>query len=134
MSKDPKSLLKIVVVDDAEFSRRTVVEILEKNGFDVVGQAGNAEDAIGMISSTRANLFLIDVVMPNISGMELSKKLTEVSNRPITIIMMSSLDLENIIIESISNGAIDFLAKPFDADTLLKSVTKVGNDLLKESI
>jgi len=134
MSKDPKSLLKIAVVDDADFSRKTVVEILEKNGFEVVGQAGNAEDAIGMISSTKANLFLIDVVMPNISGMELAKKLSEVSNRPITIIMMSSLDLENIIIESISNGAIDFIAKPFDADTLIKSVTKVANDLLRETL
>ncbi|MBK23664.1 MAG: two-component system response regulator [Halobacteriovorax sp.] len=134
MSKDPKSLLKIAVVDDADFSRKTVVEILEKNDFEVVGQAGNAEDAIGMISSTKANLFLIDVVMPNISGMELAKKLSEVSNRPITIIMMSSLDLENIIIESISNGAIDFIAKPFDADTLIKSVTKVANDMLKETL
>ena len=134
MTKDPKSLLKIAVVDDAEFSRRTVVEILEKEGFDVVGQAGNAEDAIGMISSTKANLFLIDVVMPNISGIELSKKLGEHSNRPITVIMMSSLDLENIIIESISNGAIDFLAKPFDAETLIKSVSKVGTELAKDQI
>lgn len=134
MSKDPKSLLKIAVVDDADFSRRTVVEILERDGFEVVGQAGSAEDAIGILSTTKANLFLIDVVMPNISGIELSKKLTEISNRPITIIMMSSLDLENIIIESISNGAIDFLTKPFDSETLIKSVTKVANDLAKEQI
>ncbi len=134
MSKDPKSVLKIAVVDDADFSRRTAVEILEKEGFEVVGQAGNAEDAIGMVTGTKANLFLIDVVMPNISGIELAKKLNQVSNRPITIIMMSSLDLENIIIESISNGAIDFIAKPFDAETLIKSVTKVANDMLKDSI
>jgi two-component system chemotaxis response regulator CheY len=134
MSKDPKSLIKIVVVDDAEFTRKTVVDILEKSEFDVVGQAGNAEEAIALISTTKANLFLIDVVMPNISGMELSKKLTEVSNRPISIIMMSSLDLENIIIESISNGAIDFLAKPFDAKTLKRSVLKVASNMLKDSL
>lgn len=134
MSKDPKSIIKIVVVDDAEFTRKTVVDILEKSEFDVVGQAGNAEEAISLISTTKANLFLIDVVMPNISGMELAKKLTEVSNRPISIIMMSSLDLENIIIESISNGAIDFLAKPFDAETLKRSVLKVASNMLKDSL
>lgn len=133
MSNDPKNLLKIVVVDDADFSRKTVVEILEKNNFEVTGQASNAEDAIGLLTSTKANLFLIDVVMPKISGMELAKKLTEVASRPISIIMMSSLDLENIIIESISNGAIDFLAKPFDADTLIRSITKVGINLTKET-
>ena len=131
---DPKSLLKIAVVDDADFSRRTVVGILEKENFDVVGQASNAVDAISLLSTTRANLFLIDVVMPNISGMELAQKLTELANRPLYIIMMSSLDLENIIIESISNGAIDFLAKPFDADTLQKSVIKVANDRAKETL
>lgn len=134
MSKDPKSIIKIAVVDDAEFTRKTVVDILEKSEFDVVGQAGNAEEALSLISSTKANLFLIDVVMPNISGMELAKKLTEVSNRPISIIMMSSLDLENIIIESISNGAIDFLAKPFDEETLKRSVLKVASNMLKDSL
>ncbi|MFT6068898.1 MAG: DNA-binding NarL/FixJ family response regulator [Bacteriovoracaceae bacterium] len=134
MSKDPKSIVKIAVVDDAEFTRKTVVDILEKSEFDVVGQAGNAEEAIALISSTKANLFIIDVVMPNISGMELAKKLNEVSNRPISIIMMSSLDLENIIIESISNGAIDFLAKPFDAETLKRSVLKVATNMLKDSL
>ncbi len=134
MSKDPKSIVKIAVVDDAEFTRKTVVDILEKSEFDVVGQAGNAEEAIALIASTKANLFLIDVVMPNISGMELAKKLNEVSNRPISIIMMSSLDLENIIIESISNGAIDFLAKPFDAETLNRSVLKVASNMLKDSL
>lgn len=134
MSKDPKKILKIVVVDDADFSRKTVVDILEKNGFEVAGQAGNAEDALNIVNSSQANLFLIDVVMPKISGMELAKKISEVSSRPISIIMMSSLDLENVIIESISNGAIDFLAKPFDQDTLIKSITKVGIDLTKETL
>lgn len=134
MSKDPKSIIKIAVVDDAEFTRKTVVDILEKSEFDVVGQAGNAEEAISLVGSTKANLFLIDVVMPNISGMELAKKISEVSNRPISIIMMSSLDLENIIIESISNGAIDFLAKPFDAETLKRSVLKVASNMLKDSL
>lgn len=134
MSKDLQSLLKIAVVDDADFSRKTVVEILEKEGFEVVGQAGNAEDAIALLSSTKANLFIIDVVMPNISGMELAKKIGEIASRPVTIIMMSSLDMENIIIESISNGAIDFLSKPFDAETLTKSVYKVAHEIQKEGL
>ena len=134
MSKDPKDILKIAVVDDSDFSRRTVVQILEKNEFEVVGEAGNAETAIALLSTTGANLFLIDVVMPNIGGMELAKKITELASRPVSIVMMSSLDLESIIIESISNGAIDFLAKPFNEDTLIKSVTKVGQALSKDSL
>lgn len=134
MQKDPRSILKIAVVDDSDFSRRTVVEILERNKFQVVGEVSNAEDAIALLPTSGVNLFLIDVVMPNIGGMELAKKIKELASVPISIVMMSSLDLESIIIESISNGAIDFLAKPFDEETLIKSITKIGETQNKGSL
>ena len=51
-SKKKKVELKIVVVDDSEYSRKSIVEILEKNNFNVVGQAGHAEEAV-QISATQ---------------------------------------------------------------------------------
>ena len=47
--------------------------------------------------------------------------------------MMSSLNTENIVIESISNGAIDFLPKPFEKDDLIRAIQKVTTDLSKET-
>ena len=67
------------------------------------------------------NLYLIDVVMPDASGIELAKVISD-KNAKASIIMMSSLNMENIVLESISSGAIDFLSKPFNADELIKSV------------
>lgn len=123
-----ESILRIVVIDDSEFSRRATVEILESNGYKVVGEAGNAESAFSLINNSRANLYIIDVVMPEVSGLELAKNISEKSTG-VYMIMMSSLTSESIVIESISSGALDFLQKPFEAEELLSSVTKIESML-----
>jgi len=116
--------LKIVVVDDSDLSRKSIIEILDRYGYDIVGQASSAELALPMAGTTAANLFIIDVVMPEVSGLELAKTLSELS-KPINMIMMSSLDTESVVIESISSGALDFLAKPFTENNLIQSVEKI---------
>lgn len=125
MSRKKSVVLNIVVVDDSEYSRKSVVEILESEGYNVVGTASNAEEAVQLSATVNANLWLIDVVMPDVSGIELSKLVSE-KKMNVYIIMMSSLNMESIIIESISNGAIDFLQKPFDKKMLLSSVEKIA--------
>ncbi|MEC7274993.1 MAG: response regulator [Bdellovibrionota bacterium] len=116
--------LRIAVVDDSDFSRKTVVEILENEGFNVVGQASSAEEGISLGTSAGANLFIIDVIMPERSGLEMAKLMSE-KGMGVHIIMMSSINMESIIIESISSGAIDFLPKPFMAEDLIKAVKKI---------
>lgn len=117
--------LKILIVDDSEFNRKNMVEILTYEGFNVIGQASSAEDAIQIAHSAKPNLIFIDIVMPEISGLELTKHLQEKGSGEKFIIMMSSLNMESIVIESISNGATDFLQKPFEREELIKAVEKV---------
>lgn len=123
MAKTPK----IVVVDDSEFTRQSIVDILQEEGFDVVGQAESAEKAAKFLS-TDANVYLIDIVMPQASGLELAKLLIEQKNS-LKLIMMSSLKTEGIVVESISNGASDYIQKPFTRETLLQSVRKIESIL-----
>lgn len=117
--------LRILIVDDSDFNRRGMAEILTDEGFNVVGQAKTAEDAIQIAHSTKANLIFIDVVMPDISGLELAKHFQEKQTWERFLIMMSSLNIESIVIESISNGAVDFLQKPFEREDLIKAVEKI---------
>lgn len=124
-SKEPK----IVIVDDSEFTRQSISDILTDEGFDVVGQASSAEAAV-KLSGGEVNIYIIDVVMPQISGFEVASLLTE-KNPDLKIIMMSSLRTESIIVESISNGAVDFIQKPFSRETLVQSVKKIER-LLKD--
>ncbi|MAE58870.1 MAG: hypothetical protein CME69_08320 [Halobacteriovorax sp.] len=122
---------RVLIIDDSDLSRRTVAGILEREGFNVVGQAANAEQGMQQAYSTGANVFLIDVVMPDISGIEVANYIRENIKEP-RIIMMSSLDIESVIIESISSGAIDFLSKPFEERDLIRAVEKIDIELQKE--
>ncbi len=131
MALQKNTELKIVVVDDSDLSRKSIIEILDRYGYDIVGQANSAELALPLAGTTSANLFIIDVVMPEVSGLELAKTLSELS-KPINMIMMSSLDTESVVIESISNGAQDFLAKPFTENQLIQSIEKIKSVLESE--
>lgn len=125
--------LKILIVDDSDFNRKSMVDILTFEGFNVVGQASSAEEAIQIVHSANPNLIFIDIVMPEISGLELTKHLQEKGGGEKFIIMMSSLNIESIVIESISNGATDFLQKPFDRDDLIKAVEKIERLVEKDN-
>lgn len=125
--------IKILVVDDSDLSRRSIAEILESAGFNVVGQARSAEEAISISHTTKPNIFLIDIVMPEISGLELAKHFQEKNTGDRYIIMMSTLNVDSIVIESISNGAIDFLQKPFEAQDLIRTIEKIEKIVEKES-
>ncbi|HLE11240.1 MAG TPA: response regulator [Bacteriovoracaceae bacterium] len=123
--------LKIMVIDDSDLSRRSIIESLESGGYKVVGEANSAAQSMQIIGSVPCNLFIIDVVMPEVSGIDLAKKLTELL-RDAYIILMSSLHSENIVIDSISAGAVDFLPKPFSKDQLLQAVAKVEALILEK--
>jgi DNA-binding response OmpR family regulator len=110
-----------------------MMDILTFEGFNVVGQAASAEDAIQIAHTNKPNLIFIDIVMPEISGLELTKHLQEKMSGDKYIIMMSSLNIESMIIESISNGATDFLQKPFAREDLIKAVEKVERIVEKDN-
>jgi PleD family two-component response regulator len=133
--KPPRShdKLKIMIVDDSNFNRKAMFDILTNEGFNIVGQASNAEDAIQIAHTNKPNLIFIDIVMPNISGLELTSHLQKKGSEEKFIIMMSSLNIESIVIEAISNGATDFLQKPFDSNDLIKAVEKVERLLEKDN-
>lgn len=128
MSDQSTQEFNIVIVDDAEFSRKTTAKILSDQGFNVEGVAASAQEALKLFANTNSiSLFLIDVVMPDSSGFELAQKLGDMRYKG-AIIMMSSLNMESIIVEALSVGSVDFLRKPFSPEDLIKAVKKVELD------
>lgn len=126
-----KSDIKIMIVDDSEIARISTKAILEQEGYEVVATVSNAQEALKLAFELSPNLFIIDVVMPQVSGLELTESIVNNFLEP-KVIMMSSLDIETVCIDSISSGAQDFLVKPFKKEDLLKSVEKMVFDIIKE--
>jgi two-component system chemotaxis response regulator CheY len=117
--------MKIVIVDDSDFSRSIIRKMLTEEGIEIVGEANCAETALVVIKEKKPNIVITDIVMPEISGIELTEKITKAYD-DIYVIVISSLSQEHIILEAIGAGASDFIAKPIQKQQLLDSLEKVN--------
>jgi len=119
MAVEPASIL---VVDDELGIREGVRRVLTREGHRVVG-ADSGEAGWELIQSESFALALIDVMMPDISGMELLKRIIEF-NPNIICIMITGYATISMAVQAIKEGAYDFISKPFDANTLLLAVNQ----------
>jgi PleD family two-component response regulator len=133
MNANPNNAIKILIVDDSEFSRKVVAKILVEEGYNVVGEASNAAEAVEILNSNQGiHIILIDIIMPDVNGIELARRIHK-SFEESSIVMMSSLSQDHIVIEAISAGAVDFIKKPFERQTLLDSIEKLSREFLKKT-
>ena len=103
--------LKILVIDDDPKVAWILSEGLS-GSFDFVS-ARNGSEGLQMVTTEKPSLVLLDIKMPDMSGIEVLKKLNKIDNRP-EIIMLSGHDDTHYVVESIQNGAAEFIKKPFD--------------------
>lgn len=118
------SSMRVVVVDDSDFSRSLIRSMLAEESIEIVGEANSAEAALIIIAEKKPNIVITDIVMPEISGIELTEKITERFDKT-AVIVISSLSQEHIVLEAIAAGASDFLAKPIQKQQLIDSLQKI---------
>lgn len=116
--------MKVVIVDDSDFSRSIIRKMLTEEGIQVIGEANSAESALVTIKEKKPNIVITDIVMPEISGIELTEKINQNFDE-ISVIVVSSLSQEHVVLEAIGAGASDFIAKPVQKQQLLDSLEKI---------
>lgn len=116
--------LNVVVVDDSDFSRTLIIKMLRDAGFNVVGDAASATQALQIISDKKPHVVITDIVMPEISGIELTENINKNFN-DVYVIVISSLSQEHVVLEAIGAGAADFLSKPINQQQLIDSMEKI---------
>ena len=110
----------ILVVDDERSIRFTVKAFLEKEGH-FVETAEEAESALTALQSTSFDVIMTDIILPRISGVELLKKIRDISPH-VQVIMMTGEPTLETASESLRLGAVDYLQKPVGKNDLLKAV------------
>ena len=115
----------VLVVDDDEFQHKIVSKILENENYHLMFATGGAE-ALSILRKVHPDLILMDVMMPGMDGLEVTKQVKAVPRlADIPIIMITGKSEKNIVTESLKAGATNFVVKPFDRDTLLGKVAQV---------
>lgn len=101
--------IRVLVVDDSAVYRTLIsTNLSSKTGIQVIGTAYDALDAQGKIASLKPDVLTLDVEMPKMSGIELTKKL--MSTAPLPIILVSSANIN--VFDALQAGAVDFVKKP----------------------
>ena len=115
---------KVLIVDDAAFMRMMIKDILNKNGYEVAGEAENGLKALEKYKELTPDLVLMDITMPEMNGIDAVKNIKAIDPGA-KIVMCSEMGQQAMVIESIQAGAKDFIVKPFQADRVLEAVRKV---------
>ncbi len=117
--------MKLLVVDDLEFMRTLIRDILESSGHQVVAEAADGRQALLMRRAWKPDLTLLDISMPRMDGLEALRRIkAEAPESP--VVMCSSLGDQEKILEAIRYGAADYVVKPFRKERLLSAICKAG--------
>ncbi|MHA1340348.1 MAG: response regulator [Promethearchaeota archaeon] len=115
---------KVLIVDDAKFMRTLIKNILSEEGYEIVGEADNADESIEKYKALKPDLITMDICMPNKSGIEAIKEIMRIDDQA-KILVCSALGQEILIMEALKLGAKDFIVKPFKKEKLLEGINKV---------
>jgi FixJ family two-component response regulator len=110
----------VAVVEDDDSYRRAVQRLLKAAGFCVRSFA-SAEDFLSSGQQQTTGCLIADIQMPRMSGFDLQSKLNA-DHCPIPTIFITAHGDETVRLQAMRNGAVKFLEKPFDCDTLLEGV------------
>jgi two-component system chemotaxis response regulator CheY len=115
---------RVLIADDASFMRQMIREIIEPEGYEVVGEATDGMEAVEQYEQLHPDLVTMDIVMPKRSGIDAVKGILEKSPNA-TVVMCSALGQETLVMEALQAGAKDFIVKPFKPDNVLSTLAKV---------
>ncbi len=114
---------RLLIVDDAIFMRLSLRIILEKSGFEVVGEACNGLEAIKLYKELKPDIVTMDITMPELDGIDALKIIKRI-DKDARIIIISSVGQEVRVKEAVIAGAVAFIVKPFNEKDVVKSIVK----------
>jgi two-component system chemotaxis response regulator CheY len=115
---------RVLVADDAAFMRQMIREIIEPEGYEIVGEATDGVEVVESFEELHPDLVFMDIVMPRCSGLDAVRKIVA-KHASARIVMCSALGQETLVMEALQAGAQDFIVKPFKPDAVVETLKKV---------
>ena len=123
--------MKVLIVEDDELKRLTLVEDITEAGYDVTS-ASSGESALEHLQQHAFDLVITDLKMPGMDGIELLRTIREERNPGTEVIMMTAFGTIPLAVEAIRLGALDFITKPFDNRQLLPLLASVERRMARK--
>ncbi len=112
----------VLMVDDSAVSRKVLRNILEKGGYQVIGEAANGEEGYLKYKELKPDIVTMDITMPVMDGIE-SLSLIKKENEDTKVVMITASGQREKMVEALKRGAEEFILKPFEEDEILKTLS-----------
>lgn len=122
--QSPKVMKRVLLADDSRFMRGYIKTILKKNGYSVVAEAVDGQDAIDLYNKYKPDMVILDITMPNKNGLEALKEIKQ-SDSNAKVLVCSSMGQKFYMDEAYKLGAIDYIIKPFKIESVVAAVKKI---------
>lgn len=114
----------VFVIDDSGYMRSLIKGTLEKADYEIVGEAGSGELAIDLCIGLKPDLITLDNILPDMQGLDILKSIREEGVES-KVVMVSALGQSSIVEEAIALGALNYVVKPFEPESLVNVVNKM---------
>ncbi|GAA5037626.1 response regulator [Microbacterium fluvii] len=115
--------IRVLIADDNRTVRRAIrLQLDSVWDIQVIGEATNGVDAVKVALNERADVVLMDIQMPGLSGVEATRELTQSPSAQIAVIVMTSFAFDQYVVQALDAGAVGYLLKSHDLDQLVDAI------------
>ena len=112
--------VRVVIAEDEAIVRLDLKEILEEEGYEVVGETGRGDEAVAMVRSQHPDLAILDIKMPGVDGITAAREIT--SDHLAAVLILTAFSQRDLIEQARAAGALAYLVKPFQKSELLPAI------------
>ena len=113
-------VVRVVIAEDEAIVRLDLREILEEEGYSVVGEAGRGDEAVELVRQHRPDLAILDIKMPGMDGLSAAREIT--AERLSAVLILTAFSQRDLIEQARNAGALAYLVKPFQKAELLPAI------------
>ena len=117
-------MANILIADDSDAIRLVLQDILSIGNHDVIGESINGAEAVEFYKKLNPDLILLDLAMPQKDGFTVTKEIISYDSKA-KIILITASDDQKIIQNCLNQGAMSYISKPFDFNSVLDTIKKI---------
>lgn len=112
--------VRVVIAEDEAIVRLDLKEILEEEGYQVVGETGRGDEALELVRSQRPDLAILDIKMPGVDGLTAAREIN--AERLAAVLILTAFSQRDLIEQARNAGALAYLVKPFQKSELIPAI------------
>ena len=111
---------RVVIAEDEAIIRLDLKEILEAEGYEVVGETGRGDEAVELVARHQPDIAILDIKMPGIDGIEAARRIS--ADHRVAVLILTAFSQRNLIEEARDAGVAAYLVKPFQRGELVPAI------------